>query len=69
MNRAEYIELIDLLERRLRDAEGLDINDPSLYAERDPESGELRRRHPRDHVVAYRSDSMPCLTCAPPEIG
>ena len=51
MNQADYIELIDLLETGLRDAEGLDVDDPSLYAEREPESGELRRRHPRDHVV------------------
>ena len=55
MNQADYIELIDFLEAGLRDAGIPDLSDPSLYSEKDPESGELRRRHPRDHLVELLS--------------
>ena len=51
MNRTEYLQLIELLETGLRDAGIPDLSDPTLYAERDPESGELRQRHPRDDLV------------------
>ena len=51
MNREDYIELIDLIETGLRDAVISDLTDPSLYVERDSDSGELRLQYPRDHLV------------------
>ena len=51
MNREDYIELVHLLETGLREAVISDLTDPSLYVERDSDTGELRHQHPRDHLV------------------
>ena len=51
MTRAEYVELVDLLDIVFRILGIPDLSDPSLYADRDPETGELSQLHPRNQLV------------------
>ena len=50
MTREDYVDLIELLTGIL-EMEIPDLSDPSLYTERDSESGELLQRSPRDHFL------------------
>ena len=51
MTRAEYVELVDLLDIVFGIVGIPDLSDPSLYADRDPETGELSQLHPRNQLV------------------
>lgn len=51
MNRQEYIGLIEKLQEELSKAGIAQLNDPTLYLERNTKSGELQSRLPRDQLV------------------
>lgn len=52
MNTADYRELVELLQRFLREAGAGELADTRLYASREGDSGELRPVSPKEHAIA-----------------
>lgn len=51
MDTVEYQELVALLEAQLKEVGAGELADISLHALRDQETGERRRRPPREHLI------------------